>query len=459
MPAKKEKPVVCAILAAGQGTRMKSGTPKVLHKLCGKPMIDHIVQTAKKLEPARIYLIVGFREELVRQFFGDSVYYITQSQQLGTGHAVLQARDELFGYKGDVVVLYGDVPLVTEGTLRSLVARHRETGASATLVTTRVKNSTGFGRVIRNRSGRIAKIVEEKDASPAQKRIKEINPGIYCFEAPSLMGALTEIGPANKQQEYYLTDVVEVLVKKGKKVETITTSDEVEILQVNTRKHLAQVNRIMHERVLEKLMDEGVTIIDPRTTFVSETVKVEKDVTIYPFTYIEGYTHIGAGTIVGPQTYITDSVIGNNVVIVMSYISSSIIRDNSRVGPYSHLRPEAIIGESVHIGNFVEVKKSVIEENSKVNHLSYIGDAKIGKNVNVGAGTITANYDGVRKNETVIEDGASIGSGTVLIAPVRIGKKAVTGAGTVVPKCHDIPPNAVFAGVPARELKPNERNV
>jgi bifunctional UDP-N-acetylglucosamine pyrophosphorylase/glucosamine-1-phosphate N-acetyltransferase len=458
MATKKEKPVVCAILAAGQGTRMKSQTPKVLHKLCGKPMIDHIVQTAKKLEPARVYLIVGFREELVRQFFGDGVYYITQSQQLGTGHAVLQARDELFGYKGDVLVLYGDVPLVTEATLRSLLGRHRETGASATLVTTRVKDSSGFGRVVRNRSGRIVKIVEEKDASPGQKRIREINPGLYCFDAPSLLDALTDVGTSNKQQEYYLTDVIEVLVKKGKKVETITTSDEIEILQVNTRKHLAQVNRIMHERVLERLMNDGVTIIDPKTTFVSETVKVEQDVTIYPFTYIEGYTHIGAGTIVGPQTYITDSVIGGNVVIVMSYISSCIIRDNSRVGPYSHLRPEAIIGENVHIGNFVEIKKSVIDDNSKVNHLSYIGDAKIGKNVNIGAGTITANYDGVRKNETIIEDGASIGSGTVLIAPVRVGKKAVTGAGTIVPKSHDIPPNAVFAGVPARELKHHEQN-
>ncbi|MBI5117736.1 bifunctional UDP-N-acetylglucosamine diphosphorylase/glucosamine-1-phosphate N-acetyltransferase GlmU [Candidatus Poribacteria bacterium] len=458
MATKKEKPVVCAILAAGQGTRMKSQTPKVLHKLCGKPMIDHIVQTTKKLEPARVYLIVGFREELVRQFFGDGVYYITQSQQLGTGHAVLQARDELFGYKGDVLVLYGDVPLVTEATLRSLLDRHRETCASATLVTTRVKNSSGFGRVVRNRSGRIVKIVEEKDATPAQRRIREINPGMYCFEAPSLLDALTEVGASNKQQEYYLTDVIEVLVKKGKKVETITTADEIEILQVNTRKHLAQVNRIMHERVLERLMNDGVTIIDPKTTFVSETVKVEQDVTIYPFTYIEGYTHVGAGTIIGPQTYITDSVIGSNVVIVMSYISSSIIRDNSRVGPYSHLRPEAIVGENVHIGNFVEVKKSVIDDNSKVNHLSYIGDAKIGKNVNIGAGTITANYDGVKKSETVIEDGASIGSGTVLIAPVRVGKKAVTGAGTIVPKSHDIPPNAVFAGVPARELKPHEQN-
>jgi bifunctional UDP-N-acetylglucosamine pyrophosphorylase/glucosamine-1-phosphate N-acetyltransferase len=389
----------------------------------------------------------------VRQFFGDGVRYVTQGEQLGTGHAVLQAREELSGYEGDVLVLYGDVPLIKEETLRALLEKHRKTRAAATLVTTRVSDPTGFGRIVRNRSGKIAKIVEEKDVTPAQRRIQKINPGIYCFKSSSLMDALAKVGRANKQQEYYLTDVIGILAKRRRKVETITTDDEIEIMQINTRRQLARLNRIMHERVLERLMDEGVTIIDPPTTFVSETVRVERDVIIYPFTYIEGYTRIGAGSVIGPQTYITDSEIGPNVVIVMSYLSSCVVRDNSRIGPYSHLRPEALIGENVHIGNFVEVKKSLIDDDSKANHLSYIGDAKIGRGVNIGAGTIIANYDGVRKSETIIEDGASIGSGTVLVAPVRVGKKAVTGAGAIVPKRHDIPPHAVFVGVPAREMK------
>ena len=457
MTKKEEKSFVCVILAAGQGTRMKSDTPKVLHKLCGRPMVDYVVRTARKLNPARIYLIVGFREELVRQFFGESIHYISQKEQLGTGHAVVQAREELLGYEGDVIVLYGDVPLVTEQTLQSLLDKHRETGADATLVTTQVPDATGFGRIVRNRSGKIAEIIEEKDAKSKQKRIREVNPGIYCFKAPSLLKALTKLGTSNKQQEYYLTDVIGIMVAKRRKVETLSTSDEVEIMQVNTRKHLAQVNRIMHDRVVDRLMDEGVTVIDPRTTFVSETVKVERDVVLYPFTYIEGYTRIGSGTVIGPQSYITDSEIGRDCVIVMSYLSSCIVRDHSRIGPYAHLRPETIIGENVHIGNFVEVKKSMVDNDSKANHLSYIGDAKVGKGVNIGAGTITANYDGVRKSETIIEDNASIGSGTVLIAPVRVGKKAVTGAGTVVPKNHDIPPYAVYVGMPARELKPGEK--
>ncbi|RJP70786.1 MAG: bifunctional UDP-N-acetylglucosamine diphosphorylase/glucosamine-1-phosphate N-acetyltransferase GlmU [Candidatus Abyssobacteria bacterium SURF_17] len=456
MVKKEERPFVCAILAAGQGTRMKSDTPKVLHKVCGRPMIDYIVRTARNLKPARTYLIVGFKEELVRQFFGKSVHYITQSQQLGTGHAVLQARDRLFGYDGDVLVLYGDVPLITEQTLLALLKKHRETAADATLVTARVSDPTGFGRIIRNRSGKLSRIVEEKDATAAQKRIRDINPGIYCFKAPCLLDALSKISTGNKQQEYYLTDVIEILAKEHKRLETISTDDEIEIMQVNTRKHLAQANRILHDRVLERLMNDGVTIIDARSTFISETVKVERDVTIYPFTYIEGYTRIGEGTVIGPQTYITDSEIGRGVVVVMSYLSSCIVRDKSRIGPYTHLRPETIIGEGVHIGNFVEVKKSLIEDDSKANHLSYIGDAKIGKGVNIGAGTITANYDGERKSETVIEDGASIGSGTVLIAPVRVGKKAVTGAGAIVPKRHDIPPYSVFVGMPAHELKKGE---
>jgi len=456
MPEKKKNSFVCLILAAGQGTRMKSETPKVLHRLCGMPMIDYVVQTARNLEPDRICVVVGFRKKLISKHLGDAVQYITQKKQLGTGHAVMQAESELADYDGDVVVLYGDVPLLSEDTLRALLEKHRKSRATATLVTTKVSDPFGFGRIIRDRSRKIRKIVEEKDATPAQKRRREINPGIYCFKASALFKALKKLDTANEQGEYYLTDLIEILIKQRRKVETITTDDEIEIMQVNDRKQLATVNRIMHDRVLSDLMDNGVTIIDPASTFVSATVEVEKDVTIYPFTYIEGHTRIGKGTVIGPQTYIADSEIEEDVVIVMSYLSSCVVQAHSRIGPYSHLRPEALIGENVHIGNFVEVKKSIIEDGSKANHLSYIGDAKIGKGVNIGAGTITANYDGAHKHETIIEDGASIGSGTVLIAPVRVGRKAVTGAGAIVPRGRDIPPHTVFVGMPAQELKPKE---
>ncbi len=457
MPKKAKTNLICLILAAGQGTRMKSETPKVLHHLCGMPMIDHVVQTARKLSPDKIYLIVGYKKELVRDHLGDSAKYITQAEQLGTGHAVMQARTVLSKYKGDVLVLYGDVPLVSEETLTALVDKHRHSRSSAAIVTTKVADPSGFGRIIRDRSRRIAKIVEEKDASPAQKRRREINAGIYCFKSAALLGALKKLDTANEQQEYYLTDAIEILIKQGRKVETITTTDEIEIMQVNDRRQQAAMNKIMRDRVLDRLMETGVTVVDPASTFVSSTVEIERDVTLYPFTYIEGHTRIGSGTVIGPQTYMADCEIEENVVIVMSYLSSCIVRANSRIGPYTHLRPEALIGENVHIGNFVEIKKSVIDDGARANHLSYIGDAKIGKGVNIGAGTITANYDGVRKHETVIEDGASIGSGTVLIAPVRVGRMAVTGAGAIVPSRRDIPPHSVFVGMPAQELKPKEK--
>ncbi|RJP25946.1 MAG: UDP-N-acetylglucosamine diphosphorylase/glucosamine-1-phosphate N-acetyltransferase [Candidatus Abyssobacteria bacterium SURF_5] len=453
MKSQADPSLACIILAAGQGTRMKSEIPKVLHKISGRPMIEYIVRTVRPFNPVKLCLVVGYKEELVRRHFGESVLYVTQHEQLGTGHAVSQAKTELLGFKGDVLVLYGDVPLIKEETLQKLIEKHQKSNAGATLVTTRVSDSGGFGRIVRDRSRKIVRIVEEKDATSAQKRIREINPGIYCFKAGALLDALSKVRTSNSQKEYYLTDVIEILINDGKKVETVCTDDETEIMQVNSRKQLVRLNRIMHDRVIDRLLDDGVTVMDPETTFVSDTVKMERDVLIYPFAYIEGYTSIGAGTVIGPQTYITDSEIGRNVVVVMSYLSSCVVRDNSRIGPYSHLRPEAFIGENVHIGNFVEIKKSFIDDSTKINHLSYIGDAKVGEGVNIGAGTITANYDGVKKSETFIDSGASIGSGTVLVAPVKVGKNATTGAGAIVPKNHDIPPHAIFVGMPARELK------
>jgi bifunctional UDP-N-acetylglucosamine pyrophosphorylase/glucosamine-1-phosphate N-acetyltransferase len=457
MAERKDKSFVCLILAAGQGTRMKSDSPKVMHLLCGMPMIDHVVTTAQQLGPEKIYVVVGFKKSIVREHLGDTVEYIAQDEQLGTGHAVMQAENALSDYKGDVLILYGDVPLLSEETLRAIHEKHRKSRASATLLTAEAADPTGLGRIVRNRSREIRRIVEETDATAAQKRIREINAGIYCFKAPALMKALRKLDTANEQNEYYLTDVIEILIKERKKVETVRASDETEIMSVNDRAQLADVNRIMHDRVLTGLMADGVTIVDPANTYVSRTVKIERDVIIYPFTYIEGHTRIGERTVIGPQSYVADCEIEKDVVVVMSYLSSCIVRAGSHIGPFAHLRPEALIGENVRIGNFVEIKKSIIEDGSSVSHLSYIGDAKIGKSVNIGAGTITANYDGVNKNETVIEDGASIGSGTVLVAPVRVGRQATTGAGAIVPSGRDIPPHAVFVGVPATEIKQKKR--
>ena len=453
---KKDHSLVCLILAAGQGTRMKSAIPKVMHPLCGMPMIDHLVTTARRLDPEKIYVIVGFEKATVREHLGDAAEFISQNEQLGTGHAVMQAEEALSDYKGDALVLYGDVPLLSEETLRAIHDKHRKSRASATLLTALAADPTGLGRIIRDRSRKIRKIVEETDTTAAQKRIREINAGIYCFKAPALLRALRKLDTANEQSEYYLTDVIEILIKEGRKVETVSAADETEIMSVNDRAQLAAVNRIMHDRVLARLMADGVTIIDPANTYVSGSVRIERDVTIYPFTYIEGRTRIGERSTIGPQSYIADCEIENDVVVVMSYLSSAIVQAGSHIGPFSHLRPEALIGENVRVGNFVEIKKSIIEDGSAVSHLSYIGDAKIGKGVNIGAGTITANYDGVNKNETIIEDGASIGSGTVLVAPVRVGRKAKTGAGAIVPSRRDIPPNSVFVGVPATEIKPKK---
>lgn len=429
------------ILAAGKGTRMKSSLPKVLHKVCGKPMIEHVLTAAEEAGVDRNILVVGYGSQKVEETLGDQVQYAYQYEQLGTGHAVLQAAELLKGYNGAVLVICGDTPLLTGETFSKLLAYHRERKAVATVLTGIMDNPYGYGRIIRNSNGGVTKIVEEKDASPEEKRVQEINTGTYCFDSNLLFAALEKITPHNAQGEYYLTDVISMFVERNLKVEAVVAENVLETMGINSRKHLAEAEGYLRQRILDKLMDQGVTIIDPVSTFIHTEVKIGKDTIIHPFTIIEGKTIIGEECVIGPSSRINSSQIGNGSVIEHSTVLESSLGQEVKVGPYAYLRPGTIAHDHVKIGDFVEIKKSVIGENSKIPHLSYVGDAEIGSGVNVGAGTITCNYDGKNKYKTIIEDGAFIGSNSNLVAPVQIGKSAVIGAGSTVSK--DVPAQAL----------------
>ena len=429
------------ILAAGKGTRMKSSLPKVLHKVCGKPMIEHVLTAAEEAGVDRNILVIGYGAEQVKETLGDQVQYAYQYEQLGTGHAVLQAADFLKDYDGAVLVICGDTPLLTGETFSKLLAYHRERKAVATVLTGMMDNPYGYGRIIRNSNGGVTKIMEEKDASPDEKRIQEINTGTYCFDSNLLFAALEKITPNNAQGEYYLTDVISMFVERNLRVEAVVAENVLETMGINSRKHLAEAEDYLRQRILDRLMDQGVTIIDPASTFIHTEVKIGKDTIIHPFTIIEGQTVIGEECIIGPSSRINSSQIGNGSIIEHSTVLESSLGQEVKVGPYAYLRPGTVAHNHVKIGDFVEIKKSVIGENSKIPHLSYVGDAEIGSGVNVGAGTITCNYDGKNKYKTIIEDGAFIGSNSNLVAPVQIGKSAVIGAGSTVSK--DVPAQAL----------------
>lgn len=412
--------VIAIILAAGQGVRMKSRLPKVLHAVSGVPLVMHVIRTVKAIGVKRIIVVVGRDSEKVQSRIGAGVEFVMQEEQLGTGHAVMQAEGVAGAFPGDVLILCGDAPLVTEETLAALVQKHQKDGLSCTVLSALLKDPTGYGRIIRNQHGKLQKIVEEKDAAVYEKAVEEVNSGAYCFKAPELFSHLKLLERNNTQKEYYLTDVVEMLSAKKSPVDSFIAADPDEILGVNTRRDLSVIEKAFQKRVQQMHMAGGVTIVDPDSTYIACDVRIGADTVVEPFTVIESGVVIGEGCV---------------------------------VGPFAHLRAGTVLEPESEIGNFVEVKKSRIGPHSKAKHLSYIGDAQIGAKVNIGAGTITANYDGKNKHQTVIEDGASIGSNTTIVAPVRIGKGAVTGAGTVVTKNHDVPPNTVVAGVPARIIK------
>lgn len=432
---------ITVIMAAGKGTRMKSALPKVLHRVGGKPMLGHVLSAANAAGAGRNIVVIGFGADAVRETIGSEAEFVVQREQLGTGHAVLQAKELLAGYTGTVMVLSGDTPLLESELLARLFVTHRREAAAATVLTGLMPDATGYGRVIRDSEGRVVKIVEQKDASSAELAVNEVNAGIYCFEAPALFDALGRINCDNKQGEYYLTDVIGLLVKAGAKVWAVAADDYQDTLGINSRQQLAEAEKILRSRKNMALMDAGVTIMDPDSTFIDTEVTIGPDTVIYPFTWLEGQTIVGARCTIGPNTRISDSSIGDDTTVHFSYAHECRIGNGVSVGPYVHIRPQTALADKVKVGNFVEIKNSLVGEGSKVPHLSYIGDTDMGAGVNIGSGTITVNYDGKKKYRTTIEDNAFIGCNTNLVAPVKVGQGAYVAAGSTITK--DVPSSAL----------------
>jgi bifunctional UDP-N-acetylglucosamine pyrophosphorylase / glucosamine-1-phosphate N-acetyltransferase len=435
------------ILAAGKGTRMKSARPKVLHHVAGLPMIEYVLATAATLAPRSTTVVIGHEAQTVRTALKHhNVAFVVQQPQLGTAHALLSAEPVLRSASGTLVMLSGDVPLLTRGSLAALIDRHQSARAAATLVTAEVPEPSGYGRIVRT-NGRIDRIVEERDASAAERRIQEINAGIYAFALEGLFDAIRSIAAQNAQREYYLPDLVEIFRRSGREVETVLVPDANEIRGINGRRELAEVSRIVRQQKNAELMDAGVTIEDPSTTYIDRDVIIGPDTIVHPGVSIEGTTVIGSGCEIHSGVRIISSRVGDGVTILNhSVMTEARIEDEARVGPFAHLRKDAHLRRQARVGNFVELKKTVLGVGSKSMHLAYLGDAVIGEKVNIGAGTITCNYDGVAKNTTTIEDGAFIGSDTQLVAPVTVGPGAYVGSGTTVRQNVPAKALAVSAG-------------
>ena len=422
----------CAlILAAGQGKRIKSDLPKVLHKVCGKEMVNHVIDTLRKGNVEDINVIVGKGAELVKENTKSrNVSYSLQEAQLGTGHAVKCAMDFLKDKKGTVAVFNGDAPLIEEGTIEELFKIHKESGNSATILTSILDDASGYGRIIRD-GNEVLKIVEHKDCNEEELKVKEINSGMYCFEIESLVECLGKLSNNNSQGEYYLTDVIGMLKEKDEKVGALVINHE-ETLGVNSRVQLAEVEAILRKRINNKHLENGITIIDPNTTYIGIDVQIGQDTIIYPGNVIEGNTVIGKNCILYPNSRIKNSIIGEGVDIQSSVILESEVGNNTTVGPFAYIRPESIIGNNVRIGDFVEIKKSTIGNNTKVSHLTYVGDAEVGEGCNFGCGTVTVNYDGKNKNKTIIGNNSFIGCNTNLISPVKIEDNTYIAAGSTI---------------------------
>ncbi|RUT27720.1 bifunctional UDP-N-acetylglucosamine diphosphorylase/glucosamine-1-phosphate N-acetyltransferase GlmU [Paenibacillus zeisoli] len=420
------------VLAAGQGKRMKSKLYKVLHPVCGKPMVGHVLDTVKKVNCERSIVVVGHGAEAVQSYLGTSAEYVLQAQQLGTGHAVKQAKDLLGSEEGTTIVICGDTPLVTPETLEELMKVHQSKGAAATVLSAVMDNPKGYGRIIRGEDGAVVQIVEQKDCTPEQDAVKEINTGTYCFDNAKLFAALEKVTNNNAQQEYYLTDVIGIFVGEGEVVSAYVTDDHAESIGVNDRVALSEAEGFMRQRIVKKHMLNGVTIIDPSSTYIGADVTIGSDTVIYPGTTISGNTIIGEQCVIGPSTEIADCTLQDEVTVKHSVLHQAEAGSGTTVGPFAYLRPGTKLGQKVKVGDFVEIKNASLDDGSKVSHLSYIGDAKVGKNVNIGCGAITVNYDGYNKSITEIEDDAFIGSNVNLIAPVKVGKGAYVVAGSTI---------------------------
>jgi bifunctional UDP-N-acetylglucosamine pyrophosphorylase/glucosamine-1-phosphate N-acetyltransferase len=443
------------ILAAGKGTRMKSDVPKVLHQVAGKALMDRVLDTARSLSPATITVVVGHGADQVLRHLKSQrdVGFVVQEPQLGTGHALLQTEPVLRGRTGTVILLSGDVPLLTGDTLRGLLSIHRDAGAAVTVLTATLERPYGYGRIVRT-SGRLVRIVEEPDATPAQRKIQEINSGIYALALDDLFEALAAISSENAQAEYYLPDLIGIYRRRKRVVTTFTIPNAVEIRGINSRTELAEVSSMVRQQKNEELMAAGVTIIDPATTYIDSDVEIGSDTVIHPFVFLERGTRIGAACEIHAGTRVVNSTIGDRVLVRNhSVITDATIESGAAIGPFAHLRPGAAIGEGARVGNFVELKKTTLGKGSKANHLTYLGDATIGEHVNIGAGTITCNFDGGKeKHATVIEDGAFVGSNSTLVAPVTVGRDAYVAAGSAV--TSDVPPGALGIGRGRQENKP-----
>ncbi len=439
--------VHAVILAAGESTRMRSEQPKVLHELAGRPLIEYSVILAEALTGQAPWVVVGRHAERVKALLGERVHYIEQHQRLGTGHALLQARSALVDQPGAVLVFYGDMPLLTLASMQQLLTLHRDSSAVLSMLTFEGSQPRGFGRILRNQAGHVVAIVEEADCTPEQLALKELNPGLYCFDSAWLWQNIERI-PLSPKGEYYLTDLVGIAVAQGQRVATHRVADETEMLGINTRVHLAEAEAVIRKRINQRWMEAGVTLIDPLTTYIDDTVTIGMDTVIHPATHLRGQTRIGSACVVGPNCYIADTFMGNGCSVCYSVLEQAQLEDHVDVGPFAHLRKGAHLATGVHMGNFGEVKNSYLGPGTKMGHFSYVGDAILGRNVNVGAGTVTCNFDGERKHQTVVGDDVFIGSDTMLVAPITLGPGARTGAGSVV--THDVPPGALVVGVPAR---------
>ena len=419
------KDIVAVILAAGKGVRMKSSTPKVLHNLCGRPLLDYSIGLVRQLSIKRIIMVIGYNYEAVKAYLEGKVELVRQRNLSGTADALLTTKDKLGNFRGDILVVCADAPLLNHSTLRKLISRHRKTKADCSILTALANTPFGLGRIIRDDKKRIVKIVEERDASITQRSVREVNSGVYIFSCPRIFNILKNILPDNRKKELYLTDAVSLLSKQRARIESVFAPED-EILGINSIEELARAHEIMQDRILNSLMRKGVTILDRRATYIDDRVKIGRDSIIYPYTFIEGEVRIGR---------------------------------ECRIGPFARIRGKTKIANKVEIGNFVEVVRSNVGGLSKIKHHSYIGDCVVKSKANIGAGTIIANFDGKQKSQTVIGEKAFIGSGTVLVAPVKVGKGAVTGAGCVVTAGKDVPPHTIVVGVPARILRKNKGRI
>ena len=444
---------ISIIMAAGMGTRMKSEMPKVLHKVCGKPLAKWVIDVSKQAGAKQVVTIVGHRAQMVQEQLGDICEYALQAEQKGTGHAVMQAVEFIEKAEGTVVVLNGDIPLITSETLQKAVQAHGESGNSATVITAVLEDAAGYGRIIRNEAGQVQKIVEHKDATAEERRVREINSGMYVFNSADLLSALKELKPNNAQGEYYLTDTLEILLKDGKAVGAYTVEDQDEIRGINDRIQLAEAEKIMQKRIYTRHMQNGVTFVLPETSLIEDDVQIGADTVIEPNVILRQGTVIGRGCVVGAGSQLTHSEAADYVEIACSVMLDAYVGEGTHVGPFAYLRPNSRVGKNVKVGDFVELKNSTIDDGTKISHLTYVGDSDVGKRVNFGCGTVTVNYDGKKKYRTTIGDDCFIGCNTNLVSPVKVENGAYIAAGSTI--TDDVPGDGLAIARARQVIKPN----